>query len=222
MKQDNGFYIETIHGEYQGYDDPVFFDKALFPWVADLENSFDDIRACLAPLLDDRFDTLVANPEIHLQLPLRSWKSYPFYFNGIKFKKNLACFPLLAGKLASIPELISASVSVLEPDARVLPHNGSTNAVMRIHLPLKVPGVYPDCGMNIEGHEISWKEGEIFMFCDMKMHHVQNLTNERRYILLMDVMRPEYVHLKKMVCVHIIARILVNVIMNLVKAVLRK
>jgi aspartyl/asparaginyl beta-hydroxylase (cupin superfamily) len=176
----------------------------------------------LAPLMDTQSGALAVNPETHIQWPPKGWKGFPFYFNGIRFRKNLAQFPVLADRLAAIPHLISAGISVLEPGASLLPHNGSTNAVMRVHFPLKVPGRYPDCGMDIEGHEVSWEEGKVFMFCDMKIHRVQNLTRERRYILLMDVMRPEYVHLKKMVCVHTIARILVNVIMNLVKAVLRK
>ncbi len=207
------FFIETIHDKYMA-SDPIFFDKTEFPWAADLEKNFPELMQCLAPVFESNFQGLAVNPEVHIQFPPKLWKGFVFYVNGIKFKKNLKKFPFLAQKLADIPHLITASISVLEPGASLLPHNGSTNAVMRVHLPLKVPGKFPECGMSIEGHEVSWREGEIFMFCDMKMHHVQNHTPYRRYILLMDVMRPEFIHLKKMVCVHTIARIITNLLIN--------
>jgi aspartyl/asparaginyl beta-hydroxylase (cupin superfamily) len=208
------FYIETIHDKYLDQDS-TFFDKSQFSWAADLEESYPDIMRCLAPIFEPDFKGLVINPEVHIQFPPKLWKGFVFYFNGIKFQNNLRQFPFLADKLAKIPHLISASISVLEPGAKILTHNGSTNAIIRTHLPLKIPGVYPECGMNIENHEITWKEGEILMFCDMKMHNAQNLTHQRRYILLLDVMRPEFVHLKKKVCVHTIARIIANVFLNI-------
>jgi len=209
----NSFYIETIHDQYLA-DDPVFFDKTQFAWVDDLEKCFPEILESLQPMFEPDFKGLFVNPEVHIQFPPKLWKGFVFYFNGIKFEKNLKQYPYLAQKLANIPHLISAGISVLEPGAALLPHNGSTNAVVRAHLPLIVPGSFPECGMSIDGHDISWKEGEILLFCDMKMHHVQNYTSKRRYILLLDVMRPEFVHLKKMVCVHTIARIITNVFLN--------
>lgn len=213
MKQDI-FYIETIHDKYIA-DDPVFFDKTQFSWAADLEKSFPEIMQCLAPVFEPDFEGLMVNPEVHIQFPPKLWKEFPFYFQTIKFKKHLQQFPYLAEKLEDIPHLISAGISVLEPGAALLPHNGSTNAIMRIHLPLIVPGIFPECGMSIEEYNISWKEGEVLMFCDMKMHHVQNYTAKRRYLLLLDVMRPEFVHLKKKVCVHTTARVITNVFLNI-------
>lgn len=220
MKDDN-FYIETIHKTYHGEKDPVFFRKEDFPWVADMEACHEAIMASLLPALGDAPVGFVANPERHLYYPHQGWKSLPFYFNGIRFKKNLSRFPFVAAQLATIPHLISASVSVLEPGTRLRPHNGSTNGIMRVHYPLKVPGRYPDCGMVIEGHEVSWEEGRVIMFCDMKIHHVQNLTDKKRYILMMDVVRPEFSHLKKKICVHTIAQVATNVIMDLIRRILR-
>jgi len=221
MSSDNGFYIETIHEKYHGKD-PVFFDKSEFEWVKFLENDYEQIMKSLEPVFTVDFDELVVNPETHLQFPPKLWKGYAFYFNGIKFKKNLSRFPYIAQKLKSIPNLITATISVLEPGAALLPHNGSTNGVMRVHFPLKIPGTYPDCGMIIEGHEISWKQGEIIIFCDMKMHAVRNLTDERRYILLLDIVRTEYAHIKKKICVHTIARIITNIFLNIGRSIFKK
>lgn len=220
-KLPSDFFIETIHDKYLA-DDPVFFDKTHFPWASDLEKSFPEIMRCLAPVFEDDFQGLATNPEVQIQFPPKLWKGFVFIVNGMKHKKNLMAFPFIAQKLSEIPHLITASISVLEPGASLLPHNGSTNAVMRVHLPLKIPGEFPECGMSIDGHEVSWKEGEILMFCDMKIHHVQNFTSHRRYILLMDVMRPEFIHLKKLVCIHTTARIITNLFINFVRKFLKR
>jgi aspartyl/asparaginyl beta-hydroxylase (cupin superfamily) len=217
---DDHFYIETIHQEYEGDYDPVFFDKSDFPWAADLEKSYPEIMECLAPIFENDSNYFLENPDSHLQAQRNTWRIRPFYANGIKIKKSLKKYPYLAQKLEGIPNLISACISMLEPGTKILPHNGNTNAIMRIHYPLKIPGQYPECGMWIEGHEISWKEGELSMFCNMKIHHVQNLTPYRRYILLMDVIRPEFVHLKKKVCIHVSARIATNALLNLARGLL--
>jgi hypothetical protein len=213
MRIPKDFYIEKFNDKYTT-NDPVFFDKTQFSWAADLEKNFSEIMQSLAPVFESDFEGLIVNPEVSIQFPPKLWKGFSFYFNGIRFNKYLNRFPYISEKLKNIPHLVSAAISVLEPGATLLPHNGSTNAVMRVHLPLKVPGSFPKCGMSIEGHDISWKEGEIIMFCDMKMHYVQNYTSERRYILLLDVMRPEFVYLKKMVCIYTIARIITNSFLN--------
>lgn len=220
MSMAGKLYLETIHGQYIGYDDPVFFEKNDFTWAGELERVYPEIMQALQPIFQPEFDGFQPNPETHIQFPPKLWKGFTFYFNGIKFKKNLNRFPYIAERLKSIPHLVSASISILEPGAKVLPHTGSTNAIMRVHLPLLIPGEWPACGMSIAGYELSWREGELLMFCDMQMHHVQNFTSKRRYILLLDVMRPEFVGIKKKICVHTISRILTNIVINFTKKVL--
>lgn len=216
-----GFYIETLHKEYVGYDDPVFFDKSEYAWVKKLEQNYGVIRDELESFLAKEASRLKEYPEKHLLSHPGCWKTLPFLFNGIRFSKNRKQFPQLNSILDDIPGIISAAISVLEPSAQLHPHNGSTNAVMRGHLPLIVPSALPQCGMRIAGQDISWHEGSIFMFCDMKMHEVWNLTNQRRYVLMFDVMRDEFLDLKRLVCVHTIARTLTNIVINFVKGVLR-
>lgn len=219
MTAHDGFYIETIHKAYEGYDDPVFFNKDDFPWVKELEDSYDEIMTCLSPIFEEGYNDLTINPETHLQFPKKGWKTLVFCFYGIQIRSNLKKFPFLAEKLAKIPNMICASISMLEPGTKVLPHNGNTNAIMRVHLALKIPAKYPECGMVIEDHAFSWEEGKAFMFCNMKMHHVQNLTSQRRFVLILDVMRPEFVHLKKKVCGHTMARVLTNGILDIGRSI---
>lgn len=203
------FYIETLHKKYRG-GDPVFFDLSHEQWVMEIEANAEKIVKELAPLLAPDFPGLLVNFDTQFQFPPKIWKGFPFYFNGLKFKKNLSQYPLLAAHLEKIPNMVSASVSVLEPGARLLPHNGNSNGVMRWHMGLKVPAKMPDCGFIIAGKEISWEVGRSFAFCNMEMHSAQNKTKQRRYILMVDIVRPEFLPIKKLICVHTIARILTN------------
>lgn len=204
-----GFYIETLHKEYKE-SDPVFFDMSQFDWVKRIEADADKIVAELAPIFEPNFEGLIVNPDSHFQFPPKIWKGYPFYFNGFKFKKRLKQYPLLADHLLKIPNLISATISVLEPGSLLLPHNGNSNGVMRWHTGLKVPAKMPDCGLIIGGQEVSWEVGKSFAFCNMQVHSAHNKTDQKRYILLLDIVRPEFVRIKKLICVHTIARILTN------------
>lgn len=219
QKDPIGFYIETIHKEYTT-NDPVFFDLQQFPWAAELEKESSEIIKTLSPLYDDNFDSFIINPEERFQFPPKIWKGYQFMFNGFKFKKHLELFPLIDEKLSNIPNLVSASVSILEPNSRLLPHNGNSNGIMRYHLGLKIPAQMPDIGFIIAGQEVSWQEGKGFMFCNMHVHSVHNLTNKRRYILMLDIVRPEFTSIKKKICAHTIAQILTNITADKVRFLL--
>lgn len=213
------FYIETLHEEYRG-GDPVFFDLSQERWVKEIEADAEKIIAELAPVLDPDFPDLILNLDSQFQFPPKIWKGFPFYFNGFKFKRRLKSYPLLAGHLSKIPNLITASVSVLEPGALLMPHNGNSNGVMRWHTGLKVPAKMPDCGFIIGGQEVSWEIGKSFAFCNMQVHSAHNRTDQRRYILLLDVVRPEFVKLKKLICVHTVARILTNKTADIVRGLI--
>ena len=172
-KDPPGFYIETIKKEYTETD-PVLFDTSEFDWCARLESVTPQLVKELAPVLSDGFAGLKTNPEERFQFPPKIWKGYPFYFNGFKIKKHLKDYPFVTEELAKIPNMVSASVSVLEPGAQLLPHNGNSNGVMRYHLGLNIPAPMPECGFIIGGHELSWEVGKSFMFCNMNVHSAHN------------------------------------------------
>jgi hypothetical protein len=210
------FYIETIHKKYTAQD-PVFFDLSQEEWVKRMEADAEIIIKELAPIFEPDFEGLTVNFDANFQFPPKIWKGYPFYFNGFTFEKRLKKYPLLAAHLSKIPNLITASISVLEPGAWLLPHNGNSNGVMRWHTGLKVPAKMPDCGFIIDGQQVSWEVGKSFAFCNMYVHSAHNKTNQRRYVLLLDVVRPEFTHIKKLICVHTIARILTDKTADMVR-----
>jgi aspartyl/asparaginyl beta-hydroxylase (cupin superfamily) len=109
--------------------------------------------------------------------------------------------------LDQIPHLTAASVSVLEPGTKINPHFGDTNAIARVHLGLSIPGEAPDCALQVGDEIRSWQEGKINIFTDAHFHMAWNYTDQRRIILILDVMRPEFVSRTKPVCAHVLGSI---------------
>jgi hypothetical protein len=186
--------------EYEGKE-PAFFDESEFEWTGILKNSFPEIRAALEPLMQDGDGELKPYFDEVLQYPPRNWKTIGFYFWGKKDYENLKRFPGMARVLSRIPGLVTASFNMLEPHSRIRPHFGETNAVYRVHLGVKVPAALPSCGFTVKGESRSWEEGGLLVFLDANVHEAFNDTDERRYILLLDIMRPEYARQKRKICI---------------------
>lgn len=184
--------------KYKG-EEPLFFDIDA-PWINLLEKDWLVIRGELDNLLQGKTNPLMNNPEIDLVSKPGQWKVFPFFFWKRKFEENCQKCPQTVELLESFPNMVSASFSLLEPDSAIKPHRGNTNAVMRCHLGLKIPASLPNCGIKIGNIERSWVEGELFMFCDCHRHSAWNHTSEKRYVLMLDIVRPEFVSKTKEIC----------------------
>src|SRR5699024_8463851 len=120
-------------------------------------------------------------------------------------KLNETQFPITAEALRKIPGLTTASFNLLEPQSRILPHFGETNATYRAHFCIFSPGELPECGFKVKDEERSWHQGEFLFFLDANKHEAFNLTDKPRYVLLIEVVRPEFLHLKKYICIKALA-----------------
>jgi beta-hydroxylase len=91
--------------------------------------------------------------------------------------------------LRAMPDVVTASISVLEPRTELLPHRGYYKGILRYHLGLVVPprGAHLVCG----GERYDWVEGEGVMFDDTFIHSAHNPTDERRVVLFVDVLRKD-------------------------------
>lgn len=83
-----------------------------------------------------------------------------------------------------------AFFSTMGPHSKIEPHYGPCNVRLRCHLPLIVPPG-DSCGMEIGGHQVSWKENSPIFFDDSYSHHVWNNSDSKRVILLFDLWHPE-------------------------------
>jgi aspartyl/asparaginyl beta-hydroxylase (cupin superfamily) len=199
-------WFSSFGGRYTG-PEPGWFDSASYPWVEILESHWTTMRDEVVRLTEAQDDRLGAYFNHAMVFPPKSWKTLGLYFWSWHIHRNLKACPRTVGILSRIPDLLSASLSVLEPGSNINPHQGDTNAVIRVHLPLIVPGGLPDCGFQVGDEARPWREGEAMLFLDAKTHFAWNRTDRRRYVLILDVLRPQYSERRAFVCSNVLASI---------------
>lgn len=195
-------------GKPYSYDGPYFYDPADFPWVVDLEHQWEAIQKELEKFLqqhEDRLepyfnDTMVNGP--------KKWKALSFLFWGISFRKNKRHCPETMAVLSNIPHLVSASISMIEADTEIKEHRGDTNAIIRCHLGIRIPDQLPVCGFRVVDEERSWEEGKLLLFNDAEKHAAWNHSSERRMVLILDVMRPDFSNRQHRICSLVLSSLL--------------
>jgi aspartyl/asparaginyl beta-hydroxylase (cupin superfamily) len=164
-----------------------------FPFVAELEANWQDIRAELEIILQDReripFLDKISPDQARISHS-QKWRAFFLWGLGEELTGNTARCPKTAALLRKVPGLRSAWFSILAPNYRIKPHRGITKGVLRSHLGLIVPQKWRRCRMVVGGETVHWREGECFVFDDSQQHRVTNATNEERAILLFDFDRP--------------------------------
>ncbi len=192
-------------GRYMG-SEPAFYEREQLPWTKVLEENWMVIRDEMTRLMEEKPDRL--KPYFinkAMSFPPRKWKTMGLYFWTYTMHSNCRRCPQTVRILRSIPHLTSASLSVLEPKANINPHQGDTDAVIRCHLGLSVPAALPHCGFQVAGEIRPWEEGKTLPFCDAHMHTAWNNSDQRRLVLILDVMRPEFSKQQNRVCAHVLA-----------------
>lgn len=164
-----------------------------FPWVAQVEGAWREVRAELDALLEHPEDI----PAFHQISPDQkriskgnNWKTFAFYVYGQRVDDNCALCPRTAAVLDSLPGMRTAMFSILAPRYHIEPHKGPTRAVLRAHLGLKVPADWQNVWIRVDDQILHWKEGEVVLFDDTYDHEVRNDTDETRAVLFMDIDRP--------------------------------
>lgn len=79
--------------------------------------------------------------------------------------------------------------STLKSGSKIDTHTGPCNLRIRCHFPLIVPE--GDCGMEVGGVNVVWKEKKAVFFDDCYEHKVWNNTSKDRVVLLFDLWHPE-------------------------------
>jgi beta-hydroxylase len=171
---------------------PVF-DRALFPWMKDLEDNWQDIRAELENVLRYREDIprfQDVSPDQYRISPDDMWKTFVLFGFGFRASLNCELCPKTTALLQKIPKLQTAFFSILAPGKHVPKHKGVTKGFVRCHLGLIVPKKREKCYMDVGDVRCVWEEGKAFVFDDTFPHEVYNDTDEERSVLLIDVERP--------------------------------
>ena len=179
-----------------------YFDKRLFPWLAELEAHTPAIAAEAAALLDKGAPGFAPYVSQDPGTPHNKWTAldnkmdwgaYFFWKYGERKEEAARLFPATAAALKAVPLAVlpgrapNAFFSVLKPRTRIPAHTGVTNTRAIIHLPLIVP---EGCGFRVGGETREWRVGEAFAFDDTIEHEAWNDSDEPRAILILDVWNP--------------------------------
>jgi beta-hydroxylase len=171
----------------------TFFDPGEFPWVAELEASWQVIRRELDSVLE-RIDLVPNFQDIQIEQRLITmddgWKTFFFCGYGERAEKNIARCPETHRLLSTIPGLTTAFFSILRPKKKLRRHRGPFKGVLRYHLALKVPRDLDRCGIDVAGDVRRWEEGKSLIFDDTHPHQAWNDTDEVRVVLFVDFVRP--------------------------------
>jgi aspartyl/asparaginyl beta-hydroxylase (cupin superfamily) len=196
--------VRFLYSDFAKYesDEPVLYDLSTHPAVIDLKRNFSKIVEEMRPYMMGEVKVNTNNPNApNINYP-DTWKHLYFMNYMLEYPAGRKLFPFTYSILKSHPEITLAGIASLEGGGRLFPHSGETNAIIRCHLGLKIPGKIPECGIRVKDQHISWVEGDVISFNDAFNHEAWNLTKEKRYVLLFDVMRPEFIKQQKEICAY--------------------
>lgn len=111
--------------------------------------------------------------------------------SGARKPDVIAKHPTMAAMLEQFPRLgvFEFFVSRLAPGTHLVPHCGTNNLVLTIHLPLITPD--GDCAISVAGDSRRWETGRTIAFDDSFEHEAWNRTDEDRVALLASFVHPD-------------------------------
>lgn len=177
-------------GEFHG-NEPFYYNTAEYPWVRQIEQDWTIIRDELRELLRQDAPSLMPYANMAMTSRPNQWKTFGLMFWLNEIKENTRRCPRTWALLKTIPNISSASFNLLEPHTTIKPHHGDTNAIIRCHLGIDIPAPAPKCAFRVGDEIRGWEDGKFLMFCDAHEHTAWNNSDRQRYILVVDIMRPE-------------------------------
>lgn len=183
------FSIFDFSFDYKG-PEPPFINPADFAWANEIKLNSDDIKKELYQYLSKNDlksyfnESMVSRQNSWRTISLKTW--------NIELFKNQKEFPITTALINKHSQIISASFNLLEPNSKIHPHCGDTNAIYRCHLGLQIPSGLPECGFRVKNETKEWQNGEWLIFMDAYNHEAWNNTAKERYIFLIDVIRDDY------------------------------
>ncbi|MEO6432522.1 MAG: aspartyl/asparaginyl beta-hydroxylase domain-containing protein [Sphingomicrobium sp.] len=191
---------EGLHYPFLPADE--FFDRALFPWLSDLEAATEIIQTELAAILADPAAALTPYITLPPGVPESKWSpldqslnwgAFHLWKEGVRFDEACARAPRTAALVEALPlchiegRAPNIFFSILKAGGHIPAHFGVTNVRSVVHLPLIVPG---DCTFRVGGETRAWVAGEAFAFDDTIEHEAWNRSDRDRAVLIIDAWNP--------------------------------
>jgi len=189
------------HNEYNSNEKP-FADISSYEGISDLQTNWELVfnefkNYSNVNTIQSHFNTtMVEKPKTWRVRSLRVW--------GTEMYDIQKHFPQTMKLLNAIPNTVSMGFNILEPNSKIKPHCGDTNAIYRCHLGLQIPQDNKSCAIKVLNEEKHWEQGKVLAFEDAFMHEAWNNSDEIRIILLFDVLKPEFAQQKNKICATIL------------------
>ncbi|MFQ5533432.1 MAG: aspartyl/asparaginyl beta-hydroxylase domain-containing protein [Sphingomonadales bacterium] len=184
-----------------GLEPRAYFEREDFPWIADVEASFEAIKTEMEASLsidDDTIpyirDNIGTTSEAAPLTDSRLWTVLHLYFQGKTNDEALRKFPSIVKMLEKVPLAMVGTVpqevffSILQPGGHIVPHFGVSNHWLTVHLPLLAPG---NGGMRSGPVTRPWEEGKCLIFDDSFDHEAWNNADSKRIVLIMGIWHPD-------------------------------
>ena len=184
---------EKLNLAFAKHGNPPVYDKAAFPWTAEIEKAYPAIRAELDRVLARRTELpnfQDISPDVKTISTDDGWKTFFFTAFGHESKRNTALCPETWKAVRLIPGLKTAMFSIFEPGKHLKPHRGPYNGVLRLHLGLVVPEISERLAIRVAHRICHWREGEVLIFDDAYEHEAWNETSQPRVVLFVDFAKP--------------------------------
>jgi aspartyl/asparaginyl beta-hydroxylase (cupin superfamily) len=173
---------------FPGLSTRPWHDTADFPWVGDIESSYEMIQTELCGLLEAQAGFYPYEDPYTLEIGWRGWDTFSLYRKGKRHARNSARCPETMRLLSRSPHgLRQAMFTKLHPGAHLTPHTGGVNVVLTCHLGLVIPD---GCAIRVGGETRAWTPGRCLVFDDSFVHEAWNHGSATRIVLLWDVWHP--------------------------------
>jgi aspartyl/asparaginyl beta-hydroxylase (cupin superfamily) len=209
-------YYSFLHDKYKkNSNKETYYETKDLEWSQEIESKFEIIQNEFSKFLSSNEKQFQNYFSSDLVSETGKWKTIGIVFWGLYHKQNCQQLRESIHLFQQIPGFISVSVSKLEPHSEILGHHGDTDAIYRCHLPLSVPGELPEIGFQVGKEQRSWNTGKLMIFNDAAYHTGWNKTDKERIVLMIDILKPEYLWQRNWICSLVLSSLIVQKFLKL-------
>jgi beta-hydroxylase len=157
----------------------MYIENQQFPFTETLAANWEAIREEVLNLSRESFTPFFSKGRLYEG----KWDVFGLYTFGRKNEQNCALCPETTRVVETVPRMVTAAFSWLEPGTHIKPHVGYTPAVLRCHLGLIVPD---HCALRVGPEVRGWQEGKCMVFDDTTEHEAWNRSQSMRVVLIID------------------------------------
>lgn len=190
---------------------PAFYNPIDFPELKEISDNWKMIRDEVL-----EYEASVGFKGVQTYLPPEQggenrWSN--LYIDNFLWRShsNRDHFPKTMKLVEKLNYYTYAAVSILLSEGEIKEHYGDTNGIIRCHLGLVIPSEDSEvCGISVNGELSNWEEGEFTMFTEAHLHYTWNYSKSKRYILVLDIVHPNYAQYKWRICSGVLSAQTIN------------